>query len=67
MQLAQYLKRNNIPVVQFADEINVARYTLQRYLHQGRIPPPVVMVAIHTVTKGKVSPNDFYPLKKVKR
>ncbi len=67
MQLKDWLKKTETTVVQFAEDINIARYTLQRYLHQGRMPPPDVMVAIHSVTKGEVSPNDFYKLKKFKK
>lgn len=67
MQLETYLKKNKLSVVGFAEEIGVARYTLQRYLHDGRLPPPDVMVAIHSVTKGAVEPNDFYALKKARK
>lgn len=66
MQLKQWLKTTDFGVAQFAEEIGIARYTLQRYLHQGRLPPPEIMVEIHRATRGQVAPNDFYKLKKVR-
>jgi predicted site-specific integrase-resolvase len=62
MTLKQWLKKSKTGVAQFAEQVGIARFTLQRYLHKGRLPPPPVMTEIHRVTKGEVAPNDFYRL-----
>ena len=62
MQLKTYMEKNKWTVLGFAKALGVARYTLQRYLHQGRLPPPKVLEKLHALTNGAVSPNDFYDL-----
>lgn len=64
MHIKKWLKETGCGVAELAEKIGIARYTLQRYLHQGRLPPPRIMVAIHAATRGEVAPNDFYALKK---
>lgn len=62
MKLKQWLSKNKCGIAQFAERLGIPRYSLQRYLNKGRLPPPKVMTAIHRVTKGDVQPNDFYSL-----
>lgn len=63
MKLRQWLTDNKCSIPQLAEKVGVARFTLQRYLNKGRLPPPAVMAEIYRATKGAVAPNDFYTLR----
>ncbi len=62
MKLDTYLKKKKLTAHDFAQQIGVADFTLQRYL-AGRVPTPEIVVSIYKTTEGKVAPNDFYNLK----
>ncbi len=62
MQLRAYLTDQAISIAEFAERIGVSVQAVHRYLDGERIPQRDVMERIHAVTKGKVQPNDFYPL-----
>lgn len=63
MRLKDYMDKNKISLRDFAEEIGVGYYTLQRYLAGTRFPGPDEFTAIYKATRGKVQPNDFYDLK----
>lgn len=52
---------------QMAEKLGVTLKSVYRYLNAERIPDPVVMEKIVTITRGKVTPNDFYGLPKPSR
>lgn len=60
MNLAKYLAENGIKPAAFSREINVSRAAVSRYV-SGRVPKGEILQRIRTVTKGKVTPNDFLP------
>jgi transcriptional regulator with XRE-family HTH domain len=63
MKLRDYIDKHNLTLTDFAVQIGVGYYTLQRYLNGTRYPGPCEFAAIYKVTHGKVQPNDFYDLK----
>jgi len=40
----------------------LTRHTVSQYRKGDRLPRPEIMVAIFVLTRGAVSPNDFYAL-----
>lgn len=65
MKLEEFIKKNKISKTDFAKQVGIAFFTLDRYF-KGRIPSPDIMVQIVKATKGVVQPNDFYDLGKKK-
>ncbi len=60
MKLIDFLRITGLSARQFAFGIGVSPQSLSRYLHTGRVPRGQVMERIVAVTKGAVTPNDFY-------
>lgn len=59
MTLREYLDATGAKVAQIAADLNVAENTVRRWLNRTRTPSPDQMRAIHTATKGLVTPNDW--------
>ena len=66
MTLSQYLSRADDTVDGLARKVGVARWTIIRYAEKGRIPRPDVMARLVAATKGAVTPDDFYPIRRRK-
>jgi hypothetical protein len=49
----------------FADRLGKPLTTIWRYINGERIPSREIMSDIITLTKGEVTPNDFYKLPKL--
>lgn len=64
MQLRAYLNANDLTVLAFAGRLGVSVQTVHRYLTGERVPRRDVMARISCVTKGRVTPNDFFELAK---
>lgn len=66
MKLDKYLKENNLTQMAFIHIIkektgeSIPQGTLAKYILSSRIPQKKQMKLIYAVTKGAVSPNDFY-------
>tara|TARA_Y100000114_G_scaffold30732_1_gene26322 strand:- start:669 stop:872 length:204 start_codon:yes stop_codon:yes gene_type:complete len=66
MQLKEYLQKKKYTQKAFINLVkeetghSIPQGTLAKYILGVRIPRKKEMVIIHSVTKGKVSPNDFY-------
>jgi hypothetical protein len=61
MKLADFLKNDPRSNAQFAEDIEVPRQTLHRYLKGEHLPTREIMARIVRQTNGAVTPNDFYP------
>jgi transcriptional regulator with XRE-family HTH domain len=59
MKLADYLEKEGISQLEFADLIGSTSATVSRIVHGGQNPSLALMIKIKEVTKGKVKPNDF--------
>lgn len=46
--------------MRFAAQLGVSRTAVDRYTKHERIPTIANMIKIYRVTKGLVTPNDFY-------
>ncbi|NRA88323.1 MAG: helix-turn-helix transcriptional regulator [Rhizobiales bacterium] len=62
MKLKTWLTQADISRADFADEIGVNKRTITRYLDGDRKPGADIFSKIFDVTKGNVTPNDFYDL-----
>ena len=61
MTLKEYMLENKISIEDLAEEINEPHHrNVYRYM-RNVIPRPDKMELIYKVTKGEVTPNDFYP------
>ncbi len=61
MQLSDYLKNNEIKVVDFARQIEVSKDTVYKWLSGKRRPQDdESMQSVFEATKGEVTANDFY-------
>lgn len=58
--LARYLEAKKISVPEFAKLIGVHRTSVIRFLDGTRKPALGTAQRIHSVTKGKVKPEDFF-------
>ena len=62
MRLEAYLVKNDIPVEQFADRINVHRTSVYRFIKGLAFPRPATIERITSATGGRVTANDFIGL-----
>jgi DNA-binding transcriptional regulator YdaS (Cro superfamily) len=60
MKLADYLASEKIDELTFATKLGVSAKAVRHWLDGKRHPRPLQMRAIVRVTKGAVSPNDFF-------
>jgi DNA-binding transcriptional regulator YdaS (Cro superfamily) len=66
MKLAEYIAKKGWARSYVAWKLGVTETTVTRYLSGDRLPTAEVMLKIYRVTKGKVTPNDFYNLHPIK-
>lgn len=59
--LRRWRQDKNLSLEALGEQIGVTRSALSNYETGNRIPRPKVMQRIQKVTRGKVSPRDFYP------
>ena len=62
MKLKTWLTQSNIKRADFAAKIGITTATITRYLNGDRKPSADIFSKIFDVTKGNVTPNDFYDL-----
>jgi len=60
MTFDEYLRKTNTSVARFAKTIDVSPATVTKWKYNGVIPRKQDVIKIHEITKGQVSPNDFY-------
>lgn len=60
MTLTDYLEREAITTEKFAEMLGVDPVSVRRYLRGQRRPKLKVMRKIAKVTRGEVTPNDFW-------
>ena len=59
-KLDKWLTNNSLTRQLFAKKINISTATLSRYLSGDRIPKQEIMEKIIKITRGSISPDDFY-------
>ena len=62
MKLLDYLNQQKLSPKQFAPMVGVSDESIRRYCKGTRKPNAEVMTSLMKATKGKVQPNDFFPL-----
>jgi DNA-binding transcriptional regulator YdaS (Cro superfamily) len=65
VQLKRYLRQHRLVVPEFARLVRTQPDAVRKWINGDRLPAPDSMKAIFEVTKGAVSPNDFYDLPKL--
>tara|TARA_R110000744_G_scaffold138706_8_gene249593 strand:+ start:9596 stop:9802 length:207 start_codon:yes stop_codon:yes gene_type:complete len=68
MKLSAWLKQNDMTHHQFFEKSKLQNaqfsiHALAKWCNGSRIPRQTEMAAIHGMTNGEVSPNDFYGLR----
>ena len=58
--LDKWIINNSLSRQLFAKKINISTATLSRYLSGDRIPKQEIMEKIIKITRGSISPDDFY-------
>lgn len=66
IKLIVWLRARRLTANQFASRLGVDKSLVSRWLH-GAIPQPDHMRAIYLATSGRVGPNDFYDLPRLRR
>ncbi|HAI38142.1 MAG TPA: hypothetical protein DCM40_08475 [Maribacter sp.] len=64
MNFNEYLVAYRWSVKRFSKETGVNEATVTKWKYQGAIPRKKEMLLIYNFTKGEVTPNDFYGIKK---
>ena len=59
MKLQDYLRFRRIKNKTFAKLLNISPVSLSRYISGERFPEKEILIKIHNLTEGLVSPNDF--------
>ena len=59
MKLQDYLRFRRIKKKTFAKLLNISPVSLSRYISGERFPEKEILIKIHNLTEGLVSPNDF--------
>jgi hypothetical protein len=62
MKLETWLKLQKMSIEEFANKIGKHKSLVHRYIYEGVIPKPVVMLRIYEETLGSVDANDFFKL-----
>jgi DNA-binding transcriptional regulator YdaS (Cro superfamily) len=60
MKLSEWISTKEISFSALAQLLGVTPPAARRYVEGKRIPHPEIMTTIFRVTKGLVTPNDFY-------
>ena len=66
MKLKDYMVVHGVGLTEMARLLGVSEVAVSRYRQGARRPSPDVMRRIIRVTKGAVTPNDFYDLENSK-
>lgn len=64
MKFNDYLKEEQISVARFCKQLNLCEATVSKWKYNDVIPRKEDVLLIYKFTKGKVTPNDFYGIKK---
>lgn len=67
VKLQAYLDQSGVSKDELAEQLGVHPITIYKYVRGDRVPEPGVMVKIAEITKGQVTPNDFYDIPDAKR
>jgi hypothetical protein len=59
MTLHEYLLETGKSTAEFASECRVSRMTMYRYRHCDRVPIPIILRRIQSLSGGKVGYDDF--------
>ena len=59
MRLLAYLQSNKISGADFARMIGASQAAVNRYCNGRRVPHAAMLLKIHEITRGQVTPNDF--------
>jgi predicted transcriptional regulator len=59
-KIEKYLEENGLTKTSFAKALGVTPVAVGRYISGERLPEPEIMSEIFKVTKGQITPNDFY-------
>ena len=59
MKLQDYLRFRRIKNKTFAKFLNISPVSLSRYISGERFPEKKILIKIHNLSEGLVSPNDF--------
>lgn len=62
-KLSKYLSKKKLSQQKFAEMIGVTQAAVNRYVNGVQKPEENIMVKIFEITKGEVTPNDFYGIK----
>ncbi len=62
MKLKEYIRDNCLTIESMSEACDINYTTFVKWAYEKRIPSKNYMRKIYKVTKGKVSPNDFYDL-----
>lgn len=54
-KLKEYLRKNKIPQVEFAEKLKLSKSTFHRYMTGSRKMPLDIAVKIEKLTKGKIT------------
>lgn len=60
MTLDAYLKQHSITTVKFAAKLGISLNTVTKWRQQTRRPRGPAMIKIKRLTRGKVTPDDWY-------
>jgi hypothetical protein len=61
MKLLDFLNKRQVSYREFAAQVDSTAEAVRLWVTGQRIPKREFMDKIKAVTKGKVTPNDFYP------
>ena len=64
MKLKDYLEEEKLSVSGFCRKLNLCEATVSKWKYNDVIPRKEDVLLIYKFTKGKVTPNDFYGIKK---
>ena len=59
MQLQQWLKKQSMPIMVFAERVGAHRSSIYRFIKGQTLPRREVLRRIAEVTRGQVTANDF--------
>jgi transcriptional regulator with XRE-family HTH domain len=66
MTLKEWIKKSGTTAAEVAKKVGVESWTINRYTAGKRLPEPVLLVKLYKLTRGAVTPNDFYRLPKLR-
>jgi len=60
MRLKKWMTQKSINDEQLSQMLGISRPAVTMYRNDQRIPKKEIMIKLRQITKGEVSPNDFY-------